>query len=148
MGYPSVFLSAAFRERGCWLKKKKNSIFSVVWNQEKYLKNSMVSKLIHFRLPCWSNVLMSDIKTKNKKIRSLNVNIFCLEHFYTIWYNTIFHTFLCSTTYQKLVFYAGIPLTWSDTIWLKRDCQHQSESSTSSNILMICQPRGQLQSRS
>ena len=48
------------------------------------------------------------------KIRSSKVNIFCLEHFYTIRYDTFFHTFLCSTTYQKLVFYAGIPLNiWS-----------------------------------
>ena len=39
-----------------------------------------------------------------------NVNIFCLEHFYTIRYNTFLHTFLCSTTYQKLFFNAGIPL--------------------------------------
>ena len=44
------------------------------------------------------------------KIRSSNVNIFCLEHFYTVRYDTFLHTFLCSTTYQKLVFYAGIPL--------------------------------------
>ena len=48
--------------------------------------------------------------TGRKWIRSSNVNIFCLEHFYTIRYNTFLHTFLCSTTYQKLVFYAGIPL--------------------------------------
>ena len=40
-------------------------------------------------------------QTKNK-IKSLNVNIFWLEHFYTIRYDTFFHTFLCSTTYQKL----------------------------------------------
>ena len=40
-------------------------------------------------------------QTKNK-IKSSNVNIFWLEHFYTIRYNTFFHTFLCSTTYQKL----------------------------------------------
>ena len=39
---------------------------------------------------------------------SSNVNIFCLEHSYTIGY-TFLHTFLCSTKYQKLVFYAGIP---------------------------------------
>ena len=32
--------------------------------------------------------------------------------FYTIRYNTFLHTFLCSTTYQKLVFYAGIPLNY------------------------------------
>ena len=44
---------------------------------------------------------------------SSNVNIFCLEHFYTIRYNTFLHTFLCSTKYQKLVFYAGIPLNTS-----------------------------------
>ena len=50
---------------------------------------------------------------KKNKIRSSNVNTFCLEHFYTIKYNTFFHTFLCSTTYQKLVFYAGIPLTFT-----------------------------------
>ena len=49
-------------------------------------------------------------QTKNI-IKSSNVNIFWLEHFYTIRYDTFFHTFLCSTTYQKLVFYAGIPLT-------------------------------------
>ena len=49
--------------------------------------------------------------SESVKIRSSNVNIFCLEHFYTIRYNTFLHTFLCSTTYQKLVFYAGIPLT-------------------------------------
>ena len=48
--------------------------------------------------------------TGRKWIRSSNVNIFCLEHFYTIRYDTFLHTFLCSTTYQKLVFYAGIPL--------------------------------------
>ena len=48
--------------------------------------------------------------SESVKIRSSNVNIFCLEHFYTIRYNTFFHTFLFSTTYQKLVFYAGIPL--------------------------------------
>ena len=48
-------------------------------------------------------------QTKNK-IKSSNVNIFCLEHFYTIRYDTFLHTLLCSTTYQKLVFYAGIPL--------------------------------------
>ena len=40
-------------------------------------------------------------QTKNK-IKSSNVNIFWLEHFYTIRYDTFFHTFLCSTTYQKL----------------------------------------------
>ena len=34
----------------------------------------------------------------------------CLEHFYTITYHTFLHILLCSTTYQKLVFYAGIPL--------------------------------------
>ena len=48
--------------------------------------------------------------SESVKIRSSNVNIFCLEHFYTIRYDTFFHTFLCSTTYQKLVLYAGIPL--------------------------------------
>ena len=42
---------------------------------------------------------------------SPNVNIFCLEQFYTIRYDTFLHIFLCSTKYQKLVFYAGIPLT-------------------------------------
>ena len=46
----------------------------------------------------------------NESGLSLNVNIFCLEHFYTICYDTFLHTFLCSTTYQKLVFYPGIPL--------------------------------------
>ena len=45
------------------------------------------------------------------KIRTLNVNNFCLEHFYTLRYNIFFHIFLCLTTYQKLVFYAGIPLS-------------------------------------
>ena len=50
-------------------------------------------------------------QTGRKWIRSSIVNIFCLEHAYTIRYNTLLHTFLCSTTYQKLVFYAGIPLT-------------------------------------
>ena len=29
-----------------------------------------------------------------------------------MWYNTFLHVFLCPTTYQKLVFYAGIPLTF------------------------------------
>ena len=48
--------------------------------------------------------------TTSRGNRSSNVNIFCLEHFYTIRYNTFLHTFLCSTTYQKLVFHAGIPL--------------------------------------
>ena len=33
-----------------------------------------------------------------------------MEHFHTIKYDTFFHAFLCSTTYQNLVFYAGIPL--------------------------------------
>ena len=36
--------------------------------------------------------------------------VVCLEHFYTLRYNTFFHIFLCLTTYQKLVVYAGIPL--------------------------------------
>ena len=40
----------------------------------------------------------------------LNSNNFCLEHFYTLRYDSFLHIFLCSTTYQKLVFYAGIPL--------------------------------------
>ena len=68
--------------------------------------------------------------TGRKWIRSSNVNIFCLEHFYTIRYNTFLHTFLCSTTYQKLVFYAGIPLKdwWRLTIkrfyrWFDPVCQ-------------------------
>ena len=53
---------------------------------------------------------MFQTKDINIRIRSSNVKIFCLEHFYTIRYDTFVHTFLCSTTYQKLVFYAGIPL--------------------------------------
>ena len=61
-----------------------------------------------------------------KQNRSSNVNIFCLEHFYTIRYNTFFHTFLCSTTYQKLVFYAGIPLSF----WL---CNFQWKGSVCCN---------------
>ena len=40
-----------------------------------------------------------------------------MEHFYTKRYNTFFHTFLCSTTYQKLVFYAGIPLKKKNKKW-------------------------------
>ena len=42
-----------------------------------------------------------------------------MEHFYTIRYDTFLHIFLCSTTYQKLVFYAGIPLKckkWATTL--------------------------------
>ena len=38
-----------------------------------------------------------------------NANNFCLDNFYTIRYNTFLHIFLYSITYQKLVFYAGIP---------------------------------------
>ena len=45
------------------------------------------------------------------KIRYSNTNNFFLEHFYTIRYNMFHHIFQCSTTYQKLVFYPGIPLT-------------------------------------
>ena len=54
---------------------------------------------------------------------SSNVNIFCLEHFYTIRYDTFLHTFLCSTKYQKLVFYAGIPLNKA-----KKSCIKPKES--------------------
>ena len=50
---------------------------------------------------CLAIIWKSDIKTllqqggsESVKIRSSNVNIFCLEHFYTIRYNTFFHTFL------------------------------------------------------
>ena len=36
--------------------------------------------------------------SESVKIMSSNVNIFCLEHFYTIRYDTFLHTFLCSTS--------------------------------------------------
>ena len=53
--------------------------------------------------------LYMEVRHQNKIGLQMLIS-FCLEHFYTIRYNTFFHTFLCSTTYQKLVFYAGIPL--------------------------------------
>ena len=59
-----------------------------------------------------TKTLLQQGGSESVKIRSSNVDIFCLEHFYTIMYHTFFHTFLCFTTYQKLVFYAGIPLTF------------------------------------
>ena len=42
-------------------------------------------------------------------------NIFTL-----VRYNTFLHTFLCSTTYQKLVFYAGIPLNTLMKKWKRK----------------------------
>ena len=60
--------------------------------------------------PAYMEVRHQNILQQGGNKSGLQMLIFCLEHFYTIRYNTFLHTFLCSTTYQKLVFYAGIPL--------------------------------------
>ena len=47
--------------------------------------------------------------TKKTKIRSSNVNIFCLEHFYTIRYNTFSHTFFMLYNISKVSFLCRNP---------------------------------------
>ena len=51
---------------------------------------------------------------------TLKANNSCLEHFYTIRYNTFLDILLCSTTCRKLVFYAGFPLKHPDKRKKKR----------------------------
>ena len=66
----------------------------------------------HFSLP-YTGLAWLYMEVRHQNILQQGGNesgLQMLISFYTIRYNTFLHTFLCSTTYQKLVFYAGIPL--------------------------------------
>ena len=71
----------------------------------------------HFSLPytglAWLYIEFRDqnILQQGGNESGLQMLISFVWNIFTLRYDTFLHTFLCSTTYQKLVFYAGIPLT-------------------------------------
>ena len=48
--------------------------------------------------------ILQQARSESVKIMSSNVNIFCLEHFYTIRYNTFLHTFFMLYNISKVSF--------------------------------------------
>ena len=49
-------------------------------------------------------------RSESVKIRTLNVNKFCLEHFYTLRYNTFFHFFFMLNNISKVSFLRRNPI--------------------------------------